>query len=56
MYIYTVYNITWAGLHMPIEKFKTLKDALQFIKEHKNYSLIIKDNLNNNKIIDIGKV
>ena len=41
---------------MPIEKFKTLKDALQFINDHKNYSLIIKDNLNNNKIIDIERV
>ena len=56
MFIYTVYNITWAGLHMPIEKFKTLKDALQFIKEHQNYSLIIKDNLNNDKIIDIERL
>ena len=29
---------------MPIEKFKTLKEATQFIEDHKHYSLIIKDN------------
>jgi len=39
--MFKVYKISWAGLKMHVETFNTYKEALQFVNDHKNYSLII---------------
>ena len=38
-----VYKVAWSGLEFHVETFNTLKESIQFLDEHKEYSLIIKD-------------
>jgi hypothetical protein len=39
---YNVYKITWAGLYFLVERFKTLKEAKDFVRSKEGYSLLIK--------------
>ena len=41
--MFKVYKISYAGLRIHIESFKTLSDALTFFGDHLNHSLIIID-------------
>lgn len=41
--MFKVYKVAWSGLQFHVETFNTLKESIQFIEEHKEFSLIIKD-------------
>ena len=40
--MFKVYNVSWAGLHIHVATYKTRKEALDFVKAHPDYTLIIK--------------
>lgn len=46
MYNYTVNKVSWGGLHIPIESFKTLKEAEEFCDSHKDFTFVIIDSMN----------
>ena len=41
--MFKVYNVSWAGLQFHVATFNTLKESVQFLDDHKDYTLIIKD-------------
>jgi len=50
--MYRVDKIAWSGLCFSIESFFTFKDAKRFCDDHKDYSLVIIDELSNEKLYE----